>query len=108
MVPTERLTFRIGRRRSTGSFGSRAGRHSGRIVVMSRDFSRPWSCSLTFRRGPSGPPPGGAGLGVPDAHHDAAHPPEGGRGEAVLLRPQQGGPPHVAAGLHLAVHLDRD
>src|SRR5438552_382706 len=55
IVPTVRLTLRMGRRMSTGSRRSRASRHRGRSVVMSSDLSRPWSCSTTRRMATSGP-----------------------------------------------------
>ena len=43
MVPTTRLTLRIGIDASTFSPREIAGSHNGRIVVMSSEFSRPWS-----------------------------------------------------------------
>ncbi len=49
-----------------------------------------------------------AGVQVADAHHDAAQRHQRRRGEAELLRAQQGADDHVAAGLELAVHLDDD
>ena len=43
-----------------------------------------------------------------DPHHDAARHDEGGRGEAVLLGPEQGSDDHVAPGLELTVDLHDD
>ena len=52
--------------------------------------------------------PDRAGVEVADPHHDATEHDQGGRGEAELLRPEQGGDDDVSAGLHLAVGLDDD
>ncbi len=49
-----------------------------------------------------------AGVEVADPHHDAAHDHEGAGGEPELLGAHQRADHHVAAGLHLAVHLDDD
>ena len=50
----------------------------------------------------------GAGVQMTDAHHDAAQHHERRRGESELFGAQEGGDHHVAARLHLAVHLDDD
>ena len=39
------------------------------------------------------------GIEMADAHHNAAHRYQGGRGKTKLLRPQEGGNHDVAAGL---------
>ncbi len=49
IVPTVRLTLRIGSTARTGSSRSSAGRHSA-ISSLSRARSRPWSCVTTWRR----------------------------------------------------------
>ena len=66
------------------------------------------SPELVAKRGVLGGDAHRAGVHVTDPHHDAAHDHERSRGEAVLLRPEQGGDHDVAAGLHLAVGLDDD
>ena len=49
-----------------------------------------------------------AGVQVAGSHHHATERDQGRRGEAELLRAEEGADDHVAAGLHLAVHLDGD
>ncbi len=49
-----------------------------------------------------------AGVEVALAHHHAAQRDQRRGGEAELLGAEQGGDDHVAAGLHLAVHLEAD
>ena len=49
-----------------------------------------------------------AGVQMADAHHDAAERHERRGGEAEFLGAEQRGDDHVAAGLQLAVGLDRD
>ena len=51
--------------------------------------------------------PDGAGVEMADAHHHAAQRDQRRGGEAELLGAQQRGDDHVAAGLQLAVHLQR-
>ena len=46
-----------------------------------------------------------AGVEVAHTHHDATHHHERRRREAVFLRAHEGGDHHIAAGLHLTVHL---
>ncbi len=55
IVPTVRLTLRIGSSSETGSPRSSAGRQAGRSVVQSSDCSMPWSWSWTLRTATSGP-----------------------------------------------------
>jgi hypothetical protein len=58
MVPTTRLTLRMGSSATTFSPRSIAGLQRSSSVVRSSDLSRPWSCLTEQKRPTSGPTSG--------------------------------------------------